>query len=100
MEQKKWNRRLACSLIKMPIDRCVCFNITFAELKVYAQSRPGCTLADLRERFGCTRGCALCLPYIQAMLQTGRTTFDVGERPQAIANLVVTEPSNYHGPQQ
>src|SRR5688572_32477095 len=46
-------------------------------------SRQGCTLADLRERFGCARGCALCLPYIQAMLQTGRTTFDVGERPQA-----------------
>lgn len=84
----------------MPVDRCVCFNITFAELKKYAQTRPDCGIDDLRERFGCTRGCALCLPYIQAMLATGRTEFSTDEDLHSIARPDVTRPDTYHGPQQ
>jgi len=33
----------------------------------------------LRDRFGCGRGCALCVPYIRAMLATGRTSFAVDD---------------------
>lgn len=66
----------------MPINRCVCFDVRFAELKAYAQQHLGCDVAELRERFGCTRGCGLCLPYVQAMLETGRTSFSPLENPR------------------
>jgi bacterioferritin-associated ferredoxin len=62
------------------VDRCVCFGVTFAEMKAHlagvdcGQAGPD-ALHLLRERFGCGRGCALCVPYIRAMLVTGRVTF-------------------------
>ena len=65
----------------MPVDRCVCFNVTLAELKSWAQ-RHGCGLEGLRVRFGCGRGCAMCVPYIQAMLATGQTEF----APDSVGN--------------
>ena len=61
--------------LNMAVDRCVCFSITFAELKAYADHH-GSGLDDLRGAFGCGRGCALCVPYIKAMLQTGQVRFD------------------------
>jgi bacterioferritin-associated ferredoxin len=58
----------------MAIDRCVCFNVTFAELKLYAQDHQ-CGLDELKQRFGCGRGCAMCVPYIRVTLQTGQVEF-------------------------
>ena len=58
------------------VDRCVCFEVSFGELKTYAD-RTGCGLDGLTARFGCGRGCALCVPYIRRMLETGRTSFDL-----------------------
>jgi bacterioferritin-associated ferredoxin len=62
------------------VDRCVCFGVTFAEMKAHlADVDCGKTDRDavdrLRKRFGCGRGCALCVPYIRAMLVTGRVAF-------------------------
>ena len=56
------------------ITRCVCFDVTFATLKVYADKH-GCGLDELTKRFGCGRGCALCVPYIRRILLTGETSF-------------------------
>ena len=58
----------------MQVDRCVCFDVNFRTLKVYADEK-GCGLAGLTEHFGCGRGCALCVPYTERMLDTGRTSF-------------------------
>jgi bacterioferritin-associated ferredoxin len=66
----------------MPINRCICFNIPFTELKEYAQHRE-CGMEKLREHFGCGRGCALCVPYIKAMLETGQTSFEADWTPTA-----------------
>ncbi len=60
----------------MPIDRCVCFDVPFSELKKYAESRP-CRYEDLRKRFNCGRGCGLCIPYIRKLLLTGQTSCPV-----------------------
>lgn len=54
------------------VDRCVCFDVPFSELKRYADVHGGGVDA-LRERYGCGRGCALCVPYIRRMLETGET---------------------------
>ena len=64
----------------MPVDRCVCFNVSFAQLKEFAQAH-ACGLEGLRERFGCGRGCALCVPYIERMLRTGQTMFTPDSNP-------------------
>ena len=58
------------------VDHCVCFDVTFYVLKAYADET-GCDLDGLTARFGCGRGCALCIPYIRKMLQTGRTSFEL-----------------------
>lgn len=55
------------------VDRCVCFDVPFTELHRYACEH-GVGVEELRERFGCGRGCALCLPYIRVMLRTGQTS--------------------------
>jgi bacterioferritin-associated ferredoxin len=52
----------------------VCFDVTFAQLKVHEQQHHG-GIEELRHRFGCGRGCAMCVPYIKLMLETGRTSF-------------------------
>lgn len=59
----------------MGVDRCVCHNITLAELK--ALSKPGTTVADLSAKTGCCTGCGMCKPYVILMLRTGRTHFPV-----------------------
>lgn len=60
----------------MPIDRCVCRQIPFDELRdIAAEESLG--FEALLDSTGCGSSCGLCVPYIQAMLATGRTTFPV-----------------------
>ncbi|MEO1510434.1 MAG: (2Fe-2S)-binding protein [Planctomycetota bacterium] len=54
----------------MPVDRCVCHRVMFAELLRLAEAE-GLDLAALAERTGCTTGCGTCEPYIRASLATG-----------------------------
>jgi bacterioferritin-associated ferredoxin len=61
------------------VDRCVCMNVTFAQMKAHIERSGERELDDLRKRFGCGRGCALCVPYLRAMLATGRTSFAVND---------------------
>lgn len=57
------------------IDRCVCFQKTFAELKQVAEETQSHTLKKLQghETFG--QKCKRCHPYVQRMLQTGEVAF-------------------------
>ncbi len=56
------------------IDRCVCLNRSFSELKELAKSK-GLDFAGLRAATGCGTGCGLCVPYVKVMLRTGQTEF-------------------------
>ena len=56
------------------IDRCVCANMTFAELSA-RQARTDCSLEELAAALGCGRGCTMCLPYLRRMARTGQTRF-------------------------
>jgi len=62
----------------MPVDRCVCHEVTFAQLKAYADAND-CGFEQLQARFSCGKGCGLCVPYIHAMLRTGRVSFEVDD---------------------
>ncbi len=59
----------------MTIDRCICFDQPFAQLKKVAHATGAATLPDLQAhvRFGLK--CRLCHPYVQRMLATGETCF-------------------------
>ena len=59
-----------------PVDRCVCHNVSFAEL-VRIGRTSGAGLEELQRRTGAGTGCGLCLPYIRAALATGRGSFPV-----------------------
>lgn len=67
-----------------PVDRCVCMDVTFERLHRLAAHGAG--LDELRRRTGCGAGCGLCIPYIRAMLATGRTRFPVMS-PAELAKL-------------
>jgi bacterioferritin-associated ferredoxin len=56
------------------IDRCVCYDRTFAELKS-AIGGDAVDLAEITKRFGCGSCCGVCRPYIERMLETGETVF-------------------------
>lgn len=57
------------------IDRCVCFNLRFAELQQKLEGRPS-SMDQIARRFGCGSCCGLCRPYIARMLETGETVFN------------------------
>lgn len=60
----------------MPVDRCVCYDISFARLLELARAE-GLTLEQLKQRTGCCTGCTTCEPYVKLVLSTGRTSLPV-----------------------
>ena len=56
------------------IDRCICYDRTFAELRVAAATED-LGMDDITQRFGCGSCCGMCRPYIERMLETGETVF-------------------------
>jgi len=59
------------------VDRCICFNITFADLKVVAQRETIRDLDTLQRSVDFGLRCGLCKPYVQRMLESGRVVFPV-----------------------
>ena len=67
----------------MPINRCVCHDITFREIKEIAERRSLPAIEDLREEKICSTQCKLCDPYIREMLKTGQVSFEPGFVPNS-----------------
>ncbi len=59
----------------MHIDRCYCFQKTFAELKTVAEATGATHVAALQEHVVFGQQCTLCHPYVRRMLRTGTTVF-------------------------
>ena len=57
------------------IDRCYCFDETFAALKEVADETGASTIGALQEHVQFGENCQLCHPYVRRMLSTGETTF-------------------------
>ncbi|MDA0214480.1 MAG: (2Fe-2S)-binding protein [Planctomycetota bacterium] len=59
------------------IDRCVCYDTTFAAIEAWARVQSGVvTKEDVHREFGCGGGCKLCQPYIACTLRTGQVVFE------------------------
>lgn len=59
----------------MPVDRCICHQISFAEVKRIADEKGLLSVERLRVEKICSTNCRLCEPYLRQMLKTGETTF-------------------------
>ena len=59
----------------MKIDRCYCFQQTFASLKAIADETGAQSVAALQEHVTFGQQCKLCHPYVRRMLRTGETVF-------------------------
>jgi hypothetical protein len=59
----------------MRIDRCICFDRSFEELKRAADAEGIASLDVLQERVEFGLQCELCHPYVRRMLRTGETWF-------------------------
>lgn len=59
------------------VKRCICFQRTFAEIKVLCEQNVWTTIAEIACGTGCSTGCGLCRPYLARMLFTGDTEFPI-----------------------
>ncbi len=59
----------------MKIDKCICSNITFSEVKEKALNENVKDIDGLLETIDVAKNCKLCLPYLNEMLKTGQTEF-------------------------
>ena len=56
----------------MGVNRCVCKELYFTELKKIADEN-NLNFEQLQERTECSTECGLCEPYVRLMLKTGDT---------------------------
>lgn len=59
----------------MRIDRCICYQKTFKELKQIADSDGINELKELQKKVVFGQKCQLCHPYVKEMLVTGVCVF-------------------------
>jgi len=59
----------------MTIDRCYCYDQTFADLKTVADETGADSIEALQAHVTFGENCQLCHPYVRRMLDTGQTVF-------------------------
>lgn len=57
------------------VTRCVCYNLSFADLKAIAQAKGARSVEELQRCVEFAQDCRLCVPYVERMLLTGETVF-------------------------
>jgi bacterioferritin-associated ferredoxin len=68
---------------RMAVTRCVCYRMSFTDILARSRENGWSTVAEIGLATGCGMGCGGCRPYLQAILDTHATCFDVriGDRP-------------------
>lgn len=62
----------------MPVDRCICHELTFTEIKQIAKERGFTSFEEIQKAGISSTSCKMCEPYVRAMLKTGKTSFVPG----------------------
>ena len=57
------------------VNRCICFDRKFEDLKSVAEREGVETVDELQEHVTFGINCGLCRPYVARMLKTGQTLF-------------------------
>lgn len=61
------------------VNRCICHDASFDEIKKHSEENGLTTLKELQERELCSTKCKMCAHYLELMLKTGETAFKPGE---------------------
>lgn len=61
------------------VNRCVCSQLTFEEIKNIAKKEAITTISELMDKNICAATCKMCYPYVDKMLRTGKTEFVTGD---------------------
>lgn len=67
------------------VTRCVCFGQRFATLKKIARKNGARTFEELQRYVEFGHNCQRCRPYVNKMLATGETVFEVMKPDEAAA---------------
>ena len=59
------------------VTKCICFDIPFELMKKTADAHRCKTIEDIRRHLPFGEKCKLCRPYVEKMLETGKTEFEV-----------------------
>jgi len=59
------------------VTQCVCYDVQFADLKRVMAETGASTVEELQKHIEFGENCQLCLQYVQKMMETGQTEFDV-----------------------
>lgn len=59
------------------VTKCICFDTTFEEMKEIMVANNIRTIDELRKIKTVASNCRLCVPYIERMIETGETSFEI-----------------------
>lgn len=59
------------------VTKCICHDRCFEQIKAYAKRNEVNTVGELQERYICSCSCQRCVPYVERVLETGETSFEV-----------------------
>lgn len=72
------------------VTRCVCFNQSFEDLKRIMASKNLTTFESLKCEVVFGEKCKMCVPYVQKMIETGKTMFPYIPNAQEVKSLLKT----------
>ncbi len=64
---------------KLLVTHCICHAVSFEEIQSISESAGFKSVEELQAEDVCSTNCKMCKPYIEMMLETGRTAFEPGE---------------------
>jgi bacterioferritin-associated ferredoxin len=59
------------------VDRCLCCDVTFCELKSVIDKHGLKNFDELKKHITFGDNCGICIPYVRMIFRTGKTSFDV-----------------------
>ena len=64
---------------RLLVTHCICHARSFEEVKAFAEGKGFVSVEELQVADFCSTNCKMCKPYVEMMLETGRTAFEPGE---------------------
>ncbi len=71
---------------KLLVTHCICHAVSFEEVKEIAGKESFTSIEELQKADICSTNCKMCKPYVEMMLENGRTAFEPGEYLKVASN--------------
>ena len=70
---------------KLLVTHCICHARSFDEIKGFVDEQGIVSVEELQAAGVCSTNCKMCKPYVEMLLETGRTAFEPGEYLKAFS---------------